>query len=256
MRRLFLGLAVALSCAGLAAADEKATAVVKKGIEAHGGADALNKYKAGRMKMKGDVTVMGMELEFTGTLAHSMPDKIRMEMTGDIMGMKLIITHIVKGETIKGTVKVGDMTIPALTTDAEKDELKMSVSMQEAEQLTPLLDDKKFTVKSADDEDVNGKKAAVLVITSKAVGKDFKMFFDKTSGLLVKTSHKGIGPGDGGAPVEVVEESYHSEYQKVQGVQVASKLLINHDGKKFLNINLSDIELLEKIDDKEFTVDD
>jgi hypothetical protein len=257
MRRLFLGLAVVLSAAGLAAAaDEKATGIVKKGIEAHGGADALNKYKAGKFNMKGDLTVMGMDLEFTGTLSYSWPDRFKMEMNSDIMGMKLVITHIVKGESLKGTVKVGDMVIPALTTDAEKDELKLTAVMQEAEQLTPLLDEKKFTIKAGEEEDVDGKKAAVLLVTSKAVGKDFKLYFDKASGLLVKTSHKGIGPGDGGAPVEVLEETYHSDFQKVQGIQVATKMIVNHDGKKFLTVNISDYELLEKIDDKEFTVDD
>ena len=30
----------------------------------------------------------------------------------------------------------------------------------------------------------------------------------------------------------------------------------HHDGKKFMTVNLSDVEVLEKIDDKEFKVDD
>ena len=45
------------------AADDKAEAVVKKAIEAHGGAENLNKYTAGQFTMKGDVSVMGMDLE-------------------------------------------------------------------------------------------------------------------------------------------------------------------------------------------------
>jgi hypothetical protein len=257
MRRLFLGLAVALTCAGLAAAaDEKATAVVNKAIEAHGGADALNKYKAGRMKMKGDISVLGMDLEFTGTLSYMMPDKFKMEMNSEVMGQKLVIHHTVKGETIRGSVKFGDMTMPALTSDAEKEELKLSVAMQEAEQFTPLLDEKKFTVKHGGEEEVNGKKADLLLVTPKAINKEVKMFFDRGTGLLVKTAHQGIGPGDGGAPVEVLEDNYPSEYKKVQGVQVPMKLVIHHDGKKFLNIEVTEYELLDKLDDKEFTVDD
>jgi outer membrane lipoprotein-sorting protein len=255
MRRLFFGLAVALCAAGLAAADDKAEAIVKKGIEAHGGADALNKYKAGRFKMKGEMSLLGMDLEFTGDLAYALPDRYRMEMSSEIMGMKLVIHQVVKGETIKSTVKIGDMTAPS-GGDLEKEELKLAAAMQEAEQLTPLLDSKKFAIKAADDEDVDGKKAAVVVVTPKAIDKEVKLYFDKKSGLIVKTVHKGIGPGDGGAPVEVLEETYHSDYKKVHGVQVPTKLVVNHDGKKFLTIHLSDYELLEKIDDKEFTTDD
>ena len=56
MRRWVLGLAVAFAAAGAASADEKVEAIVKKGIEAHGGAEALNKYKAGKMNMKGELT--------------------------------------------------------------------------------------------------------------------------------------------------------------------------------------------------------
>jgi hypothetical protein len=72
----------------------------------------------------------------------------------------------------------------------------------------------------------------------------------------VKTAHRGIGPGDGGAPVEVLEETYHSEFKKVQGIQTPTRLEVKHDDKKFMTVNLSDIELLEKLDDKEFAVDD
>jgi outer membrane lipoprotein-sorting protein len=254
MRRLFLGLAVALAAAGLAAADDKAEAVVKKAIEAGGGADALNKYKAGRLKMSGDVSIGGMDYEFNGSLAYMTPDRYRAEITADIMGMKVVMQQMVKGEQVKTSLKVGDMTLPA-PGDVEKEELKLQAAMQEAEQLTPLLDAKKFTIKAADDEDVNGKKAAVIVVTPKAVDKEVKYYFDKESWLIIKSSHKGLDSSSG-APAEVLEEAYHSDFKKIQGIPVATKMVVHHDGKKFLTITLSDIELLEKIDDKEFTIDD
>jgi hypothetical protein len=253
MRRWVLGLAVAFAAAGVATADEKVEAVVKKGIEAHGGADALNKYKAARSKMKGDMSVMGMEFEFTGTMAYSMPDRYKVEIDAEIMGMKLHVTQIVRGESVKNTVMVGGMTIP-VNGDAEKEELKLALAIQEAGQLTTLLDAKKFTVKAGDDEDVNGKKASVLLVTPAVVKKEVKLFFDKTSGLLVKTAHKGKGAGEGAE--EVLEEAYHSEYKKIKGLQVSTKMSVTHDGKKFMNIEVSDIEVSEKIDDKEFTIDD
>ena len=256
MRRWFLGLAVALVAAGAAAADDKAEAVVKKGIEAHGGADALNKYKGGRMKMTGEVSILGMNLEFTGSLAYSLPDRYRLQMSLEVMGQKLDIQQLVKGETVKSTITAAGMTMNAPGGDAEKEELKTAAVLQEAEQLTPLLDAKKFTIKAADDADVNGKKAAVIVVQPKAVKKEIKMFFDKESGLLVKTAHRGMGVGEDGQPKEVDEESYGADYKKVNGVQVPTKLTVNHDGKKFMTVKVSDYELSDKIDDKEFTVDD
>ena len=248
-------MAVVFAAAGVAAADEKAEAVVKKGIEAHGGADALNKYKAGKMKMKGDISLMGMDIEFTGTLQYSMPDRFKLEVNAEVMGMKLVVNQTVKGESVKSTVNIGGMTIPA-NSDAEKAELKAAAVLQEAEQLTPLLDPKKFTIKAGDDDTVDGKKVSLVIVTPKAVDKELKLYFDKESGLVVKTSHKGLGPGDGAAAVEVLEENYHSEFKKVNGVQTAHKMVVTHDGKKFMTVETTEVELLEKIDDKEFTIDD
>lgn len=253
MRRWYLGLFVAALAVGPAAADDKAEAVVKKGIEAHGGADALNKYKAGRFKMKGEMSIAEMDLEFTGTLAYALPDRYRLEVSAELMGQKLTIRQVVKGETVKSTIKLGDTALPG-GGGAEKEELKLAAALQEAEQLTPLLDSKKFTLKAADDEDVDGKKAAVVLVTPKAVDKQVKFYFSKDSGLLVKTSHKGPNPMD--PTKEVDEETYQKDFQKVKGVQVPMKLEVKHDGAKFLTIKVSDYELLEKLDDKEFAVDD
>jgi len=254
MRQWFLGLAAAVLASGVAAADEKAEAVVKKAIQAHGGADALNKYKASKYAMKGELPVAGTDTEFTGDMAFMAPDKFRMDLTLEVMGMKVAVHQVAHGDKVKRSVKVGDMDVPA--GDDAKDEIKFAVAGRQAQTLTPLLDAEKFSVKAGEDEDVNGKKAAVVVATPKGFDKEMKLYFDKESGLLVKTAHKGKGPGEGGAQVDVYQESYFSDFQKVNGIQVPSKVVVNHDGKKFMTATLSDYQVLEKLDDKEFTVDD
>jgi hypothetical protein len=251
MRRMILGLAFAVLAAGTASADEKVDAILKKAIEATGGTDNLTKYKAGRMSMKGELSVMGMDLEFTGKSAYADPDMYSMDLNFDVMGQKITVTQVVKGEKIKSVVKVGDMSMN--TPKEQEDEIKMAMLMQEAEGLLPLMDKKKFTVKAEADEDVMGKKASVLVITPASLKREFKFYFDQKSGLLVKTAHRGM---DGDGTKEVLEEAYHSEFKKVNGIQVAMKIVVKHDDKKFLTAELSDVEVLEKIDAKEFTIDD
>jgi len=251
-----MGVAVTIVWAGAAAAaDEKAEAVVKKAIEARGGADTLNKYKAGKVKLSGDLSILGANAEFSGTMTFSLPDRYRLQLSMEFMGQKMEMEQVVKGDTVKSVVKAAGMTMQNPGGDAEKEELRAASAMQEAEHLTPLLDAKKFTIKAAEDADVNGKKAAVIVVEPKNIKKEFKMFFDKESGLLVKTAHRGQQPGAGGA-TEVDEEAYPSDYKKVNGIQVPTKLVVHHDGKKFMEVKLSDYEVLEKIDDKEFTTDD
>jgi len=254
MRQWFLGLVAVVTAAGVAAADDKAEAVVKKGIEAHGGADALNKYKASKYTMKGELPVAGTDIEFTGAMAFVLPDKFRMDLSLEVMGMKVAIHQVANGDQVKRTVKVGDMDAPA--GDDVKDEIKFAVAGRQAQMLTPLLDAARFTIKAADDEDVNGKKAAVVVATPKGFDKELKLYFDKESGLLVKSGHKGKGPGEGGARVDVYQESFFSDFQKVSGIQVPTKVLVHQDGKKFMSAILSDYQVLEKLDEKEFAIED
>jgi len=253
MRLWLLGVAAVLAAAGVAAADDKADAVVKKAIEAQGGADTMNKYPAARFTMKGEISVMGMDLELSGDMAF-VSDKFRMNINTSVMGQPIVVHQVVNGDKGKRTVKVGDMAVQA--TNIEKDEIELSRLGRQVEKLTPLLDAKKFTLRTGEDEDVNGKKAALVIATPKGLDREFKLYFDKDSGLLVKSAHQGKGPGEGGAQVDVYQESFPSEYKKVNGLQVPTRLEIHNDGKKFMTATLSDYEVLEKLDDAEFKIDD
>jgi hypothetical protein len=249
MRRWLLGFAVVCAAAGVASADDKAEAVVKKAIEANGGADNINKYAFSRFTMKGEIDIMGMNLEFSGDMATG-PDKMRMNMVMTAMGQNIVMRQVVNGEKGKRTVKVGDQVVQ--DTAIEKDEVEISRYGRQVEAFTPLLDSKKFAIQAAEDADVNGKKASVVIATPKGSDREFKLYFDKESGNLVKTGFKGKVPGGGDA----YQESFPSEFKKVNGVQVATKLHIEMDGKKFLELTMGDVELLEKLDDSEFKTDD
>jgi hypothetical protein len=248
MRRWFMGFAVVLAASGLAAADDKAEAVVKKAIEANGGADNLNKYAFSRFTLKGEVEVMGMNIEFTGDMATG-PHKFRMNMNMTAMGQTITMHQVVNGEKSKRTVKVGDQVVQDMAID--KEELELARYGRLVEKLTPLLDAKQFTIATAEDADVNGKKASVVIATPKALDREFKLYFDKESGLLVKTGFKGKIPGAGDA----YQESFPTEHKKVNGIEVPTKLHVEMDGKKYLDLTMSDVEVLEKLDDSEFKTD-
>lgn len=250
--RLMLGVAAALVVAGTAAAD-KAEDVIKKAIQAHGGADVLNKYTAAKVHVKGEMNVQGTDVPFEADMAYA-PGKFRMVLQMEAMGQKATFTQVLNGDKGKRTVKVGDQVVQAA--DMDKDEIKQSLAGRQAQRLTPLLDPKLFTLKAADDEDVNGKKAAVVLATPKGLDKEMKLYFDKSSGLLVKSAHKGKAPGSAADRPEVLQESFVSDYKKVNGLQVAGKVEVHHDGKKAMTGTLSDHKVLDKIDDKEFAVED
>ena len=250
MSKWVLGLAVAaLAAAPAARADDAANEVVKKAIAAHGGADVLNKYKAGTSKMKGDMTVLGMDLEFTGDLAYELPDKYKMTILTEIAGQKHTVVQVVNGSKIKNTLNGTALKVG----DAEKVELAQAAAMQEIAQLTPLIGSTKYTIKAEKDEEVNGKKADVVMVTAKDF-KATKLYFDKESHLLVKTSRKGLAPGVGDSQ-EVIEDTFLSDFQKVEGMMTPMKMAVTHDGKKFMNVTVSDVKVAEKSDVK-FATDD
>ena len=255
MRGLILSLAATLALTGLGRADDKATEVVKKAIDAHGGATALDKYKAGRFNMNGEMSVAGMDIKFSGKMAYVSPDKYQMEMVARVGGMKMVINQIVNGKNTKNSVTLDGANQP-VGGDSEIEELKFAAALQEITQLTPLSDAKKFEVKAIEDGEFNGTKYAGIEVKILALKKDCKLYFDKKTNLLTVTVHKAKGISDSGVAEEVLEESFSSDYKKFNGVMIAVKLSVKHDGKKFMSIDCKDIEILENIDAKEFAIDD
>ena len=51
---------------------------------------------------------------------------------------------------------------------------------------------------------------------------------------------------------EVVQEHIYQDYQDVDGLKVAKKILTNHDGKKFLEAEITEVTFPKKLDKKEF----
>lgn len=255
MRTLIFALSVSMSLVGICRADDKATDIVKKAIDAHGGAEALNKYKAGRFNMTGEMTIFGMDLKFTGKMAYVTPDKYKMELVTKVQGMQMEINQIANGKSTKSSVKLNGERQP-VGGDNDAEELKFSAALQEIGQMTPLLDAKRFEIKAIDDGEFGGVKYSGVQVKVIALKRDCKLYFDKKTGLQVVTVHTAKSVGENGAAEEVLEESTNSDFKKINGLMIAGKLSVKHDGKKFMEIVCKDIEVLENIDNKEFAIDD
>jgi hypothetical protein len=255
MTRWLFGLAAAAAFAAPACAQDDVKKVIDKAVTAHGGADALKKYKAAKATIKGDLSAAGMEMTFEGTMASEYPGKFKVVIDASIMGQKLSILQVANGDKTKSRVSLAGMDLPS-GGDDEKDELKASAALQDMSQIYPLLDDKKYALKAEADAEVDGKKVAVIGVTVLDSKKTVALSFDKESGLLVKTQRKGRGPAADGSVKEVDEESFMSDYKKVNGLMTPMKMLVKHDGTKFMSYTLSDVENLESLPAGTFATDD
>jgi hypothetical protein len=248
MTRCVIGLlAAAVLAAPAAARDKAAEDVVNKAIGAHGGKDLLTKLVAGTYSMEGKLSVGGMTLPFTGSVAYQLPDKLRQELKIGPAGAEVPVVVVANGDKVSQRIMGQASPVP----NDVKEEVRQGVLAQEVTQLTPLLNASRFTLKAEADAQVGGKPAAVVLVTAKGLN-DTRLYFDKATGLLVKTVRKALSP-DG---KQVEEETIVSDYTKVSGVSVPKKITVNHDGKLFLEADMTNYKLAEKLDAKTFDTGD
>lgn len=245
MRVWMCGLTAALVAAAPALAQDAADpkAVVRKGVEAHGGADPLKKYQAGEYEMKGRMAIAGSDCDFTGKIVYLLPAKYQIALDLDAGGTKMALTQSINGKDAKTILNGKDLPM----SPAQKDEAVQALAMQEVTQLTPLVEGSKYTLKAEKDADVDGGKASVVTASAEGV-KSVTLYFDQKTGRLVKTTRKALSP-DG---KEVTEESTLSDFKKVEGVLLPMAIEVTHDGKKFMSLAITSAKMMETIDPKRF----
>jgi hypothetical protein len=247
MKRLLPGLFAATLLAlvaGPSPADDKdTTAILDKAIKALGGQDKLSKARALSWKAKGTLTIMDNEIKFNSKVTVQGLDQRRSEFEGDFMGNQIKGVTVVNGK--KGWRKIAGM-------DMEMDEKalaneKRSIYLQVSPITILPLKGKGFKVESAGEEKVGGKAAVVLKVTGPD-GKDFKISFDKESGLPVKLVARVAAFGN----QQFDQETIFSGYKDFGGIKVATKVENKRDGETFGKQEISDFKAQAKVDDKTF----
>jgi hypothetical protein len=232
------GIGVMLLATGLVwSDDESARSLVDKAIQAAGGAKNLAKHKAFTFSEKGTYYGMGDGLPFEGKYAVQRPKQFRMVI-------KDVFTIVLNGD--KGWVKS-----PNDTKEMNEDELQQQQIEARAGWITTLLPlkDKAFNLKKLEDVEVDGKAAAGVLVSRKGYP-DVKIYFDKKSGLVVKSAHQAKSSEENFK--EVNQETYLSDYREVAGAQVAHKIVIKRDGKNYVEGEISGYEAKGKLDDTVF----
>jgi outer membrane lipoprotein-sorting protein len=225
------------------AADVKA--VLDKAIAAHGGADNLTKYKAVSMHVKGKLHgVIGDSVDVMGDISSQLPDRLRFEMAVSVMGMDFKITQVVNGD--KGWVALNDKVMEM--TKEQMAEAKEQMHVGAVTRLVALRD-KAYKLSPLGDAKVEGKDAVGVRVEHKD-RRDVSLFFDKKTGLLLKTETRGKDPMAGDK--EFTAETLYDDYKKVDGLPVAHKVTVKRDGKPFLDSESSDVKVSEKLDDSTF----
>jgi hypothetical protein len=220
-----------------------AEATIDKAVQALGGEAVLKGVKAYSWKSKGKINIGGGESAFNGEATVDGLNRLRQAFEGEFNGEKVKGLTVVDGD--KGWRKFGDMA-----SELDKDAIavaKRSMYLNAASSNPLVLREKGFKVKSIADEKVDGKDAAGIEAVGPD-GKDFKLYFDKATGLPVKEVAKVTGfSGE-----ELMQESLYKDFKDFGGFKTATKVEIKHDGEKFLTFDASDFKKLDTVDPKTF----
>jgi hypothetical protein len=246
MRQLLCALLTAGLVSGLAsqtrAADE-ARAIIAKAIKAHRGKAKTDTYTASQTKIKGSLD-LGGGIEFTQEITVQFPNKIKQVMTFEVQNQAYTTVTVYNGKEAWVTVNGKD---PKLDKKKLLEAMKDATYVMTISQLTPLKD-KKYKLSTLGEIKVNDKPAVGIKVTCKGQ-KDADFYFDKKTHLLVKIIYKAY---DFMSSQEVEEERIFTEYQEVEGRKVPKKVVVNRDGKKLTEVEVTETTILEKLDDSEF----
>jgi hypothetical protein len=227
-----------------ARADDTPREVIDKALKAHGGKERLAKLKslAVQAKLQGTLRQPVEVALTTETFAQEGKFKSVTEIT--FMGQNISQAQGYDGEnfwiTINGMeYKLDDKAIAEIKEQLYAEQVvDMSFFKGEGYELSPLGEVK-----------VEDKPAIGIRVSTKG-HRDLNLFFDKESGLLVKTESRVL---DILSKQEVTEEKVLSDYKKFDELMRPSKISIYHDGKKVIDLEVAEVKIVDKFDASLFT---
>jgi len=183
------------------AADSSQT-IIDQAIKARGGSDQLSQIKAFQAKTKGHIYVADSAYPFTATIQSQLPDQYKHVMDYLRNGQALKQIQIYAGD--KAWIHVNDEP-----QELDEQLLEALLRGRYAERLSnpALLKDRTYQLSSLGDSKVEGHDVAGVLATT-AKKPPVKLFFDKSTGLLLKTEHRQMDPR---SREEITQESFYSD---------------------------------------------
>jgi hypothetical protein len=212
MRPLLLAALAAgllLSPGHRAAAQTEARAIIEKAIAAQGGMDKLALPLAVQTRIKGTMVApapISGDIVIEGDLFTQPKGPQKFSLRVETLGQKIELSHVSTGD--RGWKSLNGAVSDLDAAELEEDRISMHVDRVTA--LVPLLADKGFTLTALGESKVNNQPALGVKVELKGQP-EVRLFFDKQSGLLVKTEHQGKDPATG---KQVLQEEYFSDYRE------------------------------------------
>jgi hypothetical protein len=218
--------------------------IIDKAIKAQGGEEKLAKQKAFQMKGGGHFYGAGEGIPYTAEWFIQGEKQFRFDLALKVMDQTITVTKIVNGD--KGWVKFANMV-----KDMSKDELTEEKAEMYVGYVTTLLPlkDKAFKLSPLGEVKVDDKTAVGIRVTREGK-REVNLYFDKTTGLLVKVENT-VRDSMAGFK-EANQEVFYADYKEFDGVKHATKIKLLRDGKRYVEAEITEIRPQERLDDSLF----
>lgn len=243
MRTFFSMLAALLLAAlGSSARADEAHALVERAIQAAGGAANLERAGATLTHTLGTIGAAGGTMSFTQEIRFERPNRYRQVVTlkqGDGKPVDLITVYDGRKGWLKHDGRVDDLD------ERQLEETRETVYLAQLLRLL-CLRDPAFELKILGDAKVADRPAVGLRVSARGY-RDVELYFDKESGLLLKTRRRAVWRDK-----EFTEERLLSDYREVEGIKSAKKIDIQRDGDRYMSVDILDIRYLAAFGDNTF----
>jgi hypothetical protein len=235
----FAGMTVLLGASAAEPAEE-ARALVEQAIKASGGAEKLAKLKAVSWKSKGrTVKDEATTASYTDEAYLQGFDQLRynLEITENGRTGKLLL--VVNGK--KAWAQIGDKVI-----EGKEDYLAPRSTafyvIRLPEMLLPMLE-KESKLDHCGERKIDSRPCRGVRVNREG-WPEVSMFFDKETGLVVRSEASITVNGDGGHMMVCTP----TEYKDFDGVKHFTKLAIDLDGNRFMELELTELKLLGQLE--------
>ena len=233
------------------AAEGPARAIIDKATQAHGGPDKLSQFKAVRAKWVGKHKVENVFYwDAVRIVTYEMPTvempvKIRFDFeVENPKGGTFAFTRVVNGKqgwqgSVRGTRDLSEAQVTQIVDEIYAHWLASVVPLQ----------DKGFKFSLYGNATVDGKEAVGLVV-SRQGRPDVTMFFDKETGLVIKSERRAKDPA---TSEEFTAESIYRDHKAFEGVMWPTNRLDRRDGMDLEEnsgrFELSEFQAVDKLDE-------
>jgi outer membrane lipoprotein-sorting protein len=215
---------------------QEASDILKKMVEAQGGKKVLEKIED--MTSSGTLEMIQMGMSGSVTMYKKEPNKVRMDI--EVMGM--IITQAFDGETAW-------WVNPQTGSKEEVPEQQAEDIKRMALGADAFLYPEKYGISFAykGKEKIEEKEYLVLEQTF-SDGHKATLYIDPKTYLTYKTKSTTVNQ----MGVEVEQETFESDFKKVDGMTIAYSITIFQDSEEFMKLTLTDITFNSGLEDSLF----